>query len=118
MKRRLGFVSNSSSSSFIIIYRPATIEEIDDPHVYFRGTGLSEGTDYFHPEGNVAQLIKEKGIPRYCELMYEYASAEDEIEFKDVILPDSIKDVRIRALNIDHHSGDDFTDFEEAYYEE
>jgi hypothetical protein len=118
MKIRQGFVSNSSSSSFIIVYRDATVEEANDPHVYLLGRYLSEGRDYFQPDEAMAEMIKAKGIPKGSELIYVYLTGDDEgsISLQKLKGIEDSGNVNIETIEADYHSTDNVDDFEECYY--
>lgn len=69
MKIRNGFVSNSSSSSFILVYQKSSVvegaEEIikyvtENPNMWplFRGRSLNEGDDYFELNPSMEALIR------------------------------------------------------------
>lgn len=78
MKIRDGFVSNSSSSSFTIFARPATLDEIDDEHVKLDLGYGGEGVFYARPEKWMIEWMKEHPEENY-NLWYEYFSFEDEV---------------------------------------
>lgn len=62
MKVRDGFVSNSSSSSFMAIGKYISVKDIDKENVYFIGYSGGEGTDYFELTPEMKSYIKEKGF--------------------------------------------------------
>jgi len=119
MKIRNGFVSNSSTSSFVIIYREAELSEIGDPHIYFMGEGY-DGLDFFKIEnsGDI-NLLKKYGVPKdyFCNLCYVYFSSEEEeiISIEKLFqLFEEIKNdpknkgkVNIKSFEADQSSGDD-----------
>jgi hypothetical protein len=87
MKIRSGFVSNSSSSSFILTYQKSKV--INDPeemvkfvqehpnsHSIFRGRGLSDGEDYFELDWEMEALIR-KFPKQFIESCNKYAGAEN-----------------------------------------
>ena len=121
MKVRSGFVSNSSSSSFIVVFRYADINEIDDPKVMFLGRGLSDGMDYFHPEGRIAQLLKDRGLPRYSELLYVEKTMGEEQDLpvdEDLAFLSKSNLHSVKVIDADYHCTDNFSDFERYYYED
>jgi hypothetical protein len=94
MKIRNGFVSNSSSSNFIVIGRPAVLNEIDDPHVKYLGQTVNEGQDYFRPDEDMIKWMKAYGTPRgqwgeIGELIYELNSFNEE----GVLSKDNIRSI-------------------------
>lgn len=82
MKIRSGFVSNSSSSSFMVISRPARLNEIDDLNVkLFLDEDIispGEGRIYFRPDEKTIELIKRHPEKEWGDFVYEYLSASEE----------------------------------------
>lgn len=83
MKRRKGFVSNSSSSSYVTISRAATIDEIDDPKVKISIGWGSDGEYYGRPTNDQIRWMKDNRGNYKFDLYYEYFSASDGTEIKD-----------------------------------
>ena len=76
MKERKGFVSNSSSSSFVIISRKASLSEIDDPKVKISLGWGSDGEYYAHPTNEQIEWMKVHDYIDY-DLQYEFFAVED-----------------------------------------
>ncbi len=121
MKIRLGFVSNSSSSSFIIIHTPInnlTDEIIDDERLRICGDFLSEGYDLFKPDTLTRKYLKNPDNDRrYLEFyLVDRMISEDDpdsrIEASDI-------GKKVFSINVDYCStpnGElDFENFEGRY---
>lgn len=81
MKIRQGFVSNSSSSSFVICGRRSSIEEIDNENVKIFIEGYGEGSAYDRPSREQIKWLKENSDELYrIEFFHEYFSFSEEIE--------------------------------------
>jgi hypothetical protein len=80
MKTRDGFVSNSSSSNFMIIYRQADVSEIGDPHLRFMGNCLNEGLDYFKVDNDAIGTLIKENPQLHDRLIYVYFEAGDNVE--------------------------------------
>ena len=64
MKVRTGFVSNSSSSSFINIGRKATQEDFKtDKDIFILGDYLNEGQEVISVDAELRKYIVENGMP-------------------------------------------------------
>jgi hypothetical protein len=79
MKLRTSFVSNSSSTSFVIIARRASIAEIDDPSVKVFLDSYGEGAGYDRPSKEIIAWIKQEQRSD-VELFYEYLAVGEEAE--------------------------------------
>jgi hypothetical protein len=117
MIKRLSFVSNSSSSSFVIFYRDAKIEEIDDEHVKVIGTELNEGLDFFHGDDRVREFLKNHPVffndyYRY-RLVYVYKLIDecDTINLKEL----GVDEVKVEALTVDYCSSAEWEYFKDNY---
>jgi hypothetical protein len=78
MKIRTGFVSNSSSSSFVAFVRQASLKEIDNENVMLMLDG-GEGQAYGRPERKMIEVMKENPDLQY-NLYYEYISFGEDAE--------------------------------------
>jgi len=101
MKIRNGFVSNSSSSSFMVISRHASIDEIDDINVkLFLDDDIispGEGRIYFRPDERTIRLIKQHQDIEWGDFVYEYLSfsesmriSKNELLSAVIRMPDSV----------------------------
>ena len=117
MKTRNGFVSNSSSSSFVILGKKLfDIEEATDAvhagkDVRAIGTCLSDGMDIFKVSPGMIKLIKEFDVKLTC---YEAYAAISE-EGGNVILPAGVKTLDVFVCNADYHATDSESEFRKRY---
>jgi hypothetical protein len=119
MKIREGFVSNSSSSSFIIVCKSVTIENIDDTDIWFEGHGLSEGIDFFELEPETKEIIKTRGLPEDCYLLkVAKYSCEYDMNIDDDFSSLAKKGYTIKSIEVDNWTSQEAGIFEEEYYEE
>ena len=118
-KIRLGFVSNSSSSSFVLFYRDASIDEIDDSQVHVLGTYLNEGRDYFRPDESTREYLKshtENNLE--INLVYEYYSIYESGKVNSDVLANIFPkntEVLVETFEVDNWSTEDFESFLENY---
>jgi hypothetical protein len=114
---RQGFVSNSSSSSFVIFYRDATIDEIDDEHIMVVGEWLSEGKDVFTPDEQTKAYLKvhPEFFEDYIRPIYVYKKIEED----GILNPKELGDqpVKVEAINVDYHISYDWESFSYNYLE-
>lgn len=129
MKKRNGFVSNSSSSSFIVIGKETSKENINNfENVYMKGNDRGEGTDYFLLTKEMKDSIGWDWIhlSSFHKFLVEYGRFGDEgdnsISKKNLL--ELLKDIpdyeRVEFFNIEksYHSIDSFAEFKEYYYED
>jgi hypothetical protein len=86
MKLRHSFVSNSSTTSFVIIARRASLKEIDDPNVKIYLGEYGDGAAYDRPSEAIIAWIKAEKRDD-LDFYYEYLSAgeEQEVEGSDLV---------------------------------
>jgi len=122
MKIRSGFVSNSSSSSFILIYKDAKLSKITNEDI-------KSGKKYaFFSEGYEAtqlNIISDVETLEYCKKkksknyeLKEIFELGECIDSDDSISVNSLyekhKDFKIMAVTLDHHMPDNLEDIKET----
>lgn len=122
MKERQGFVSNSSSSSYIVIARKATIDEIDNPKVRISLGYGGDGEYYGRPSAEIIRWMKDNRENYEYNLYYEYFSAPsgaeiednndvDFTEFANILLTSKGVGAAIYAKEVDYHFPEDNLDY-------
>ncbi len=123
MKVRSGFVSNSSSSSFVVIgehieFSDLTKEIVENKNIMGFGKWLESGMDVFNLCVQVYDLLKEN--PKLLDEVgfdfYEvYKASENGGDFKRDELPEKFS---VKATEADHSSSEDLKRFIDNYYYE
>jgi hypothetical protein len=120
MKLRNSFVSNSSSTSFVIIARRASLSEIDNPNVKIFISDYGEGSAYDRPSKEIIKWIKQEQRSD-LDLFYEYLSAgeEQEIDATDFVTKLALlaldpKKVVIKTFEKSYYFPEDLEQFKEC----
>jgi hypothetical protein len=88
-------VSNSSSSSFVIFARKASLSEVDDERVMLYLSNFGEGMAYGRPTQEMINWLKQSKKNQY-DLYYEYFSFSEE---KTMDADELMQRLAILALN-------------------
>ena len=123
MKIRLGFVSNSSSSSFVVVgsklshgdtFKQAE-ELIKTGRLYAEGSWSCDGVDFFKVTQEMWDMY-EKGIRGFFEFYDAQIMAEEYSKVKkSEIVGDEFE---VHIFDIDNRSTESIEDFKDRYSEE
>ena len=120
MKIRSGFVSNSSSSSFVIIGKRITEHELDKAKnpIMLGGSEMDEGGSCVHLSKEMLLHIKQNGAPDgtdFWDVLIEEGETGGKISKKS--FPDT-KEYEIMSTIISYHAPANLQEFIEWFYKE
>ena len=123
MKIRIGFVSNSSSSSFVVVGSKLSHgdvfskakELIEKGRLYAEGSWCCEGVDFFKVTQEMWDMY-EKGIRGFFEFYDAQIMAEEYSKIKKSEIEGDEFEVHI--FEIDNHKTENIEDFRDRYSEE
>jgi hypothetical protein len=123
MKIRLGFVSNSSSSSFIVVgsklshgdaFRQAE-ELIKAGRLYAEGSWCCEGVDFFKVTQEMWDVY-EKGVKGFFEFFDVQLVGEEYGKIKKDDIPGD--EFEVHVFDVDNHKTVSIEDFKDRYAED
>ena len=118
MKIRQGFVSNSSSSSFVIFCKPISRKDIFSKKntypIYAQSDYGNEGIEFFELTPEMLDYIAKKGS-RKLRSFYEVAdmTGDNWHKLSEEVLKD--KTLGVMPLSIDHYNPTTLQEFIEGY---
>ena len=122
MKIRNGFVSNSSSSSFIVIGRKIYNHDVKKEvqkgkDIYCIGDCFGDGEDFFQITDEMARILPDFYY-KDIEFVEVFATNSYELKYKDFKDVEFTEDTTIFSIEGDYHYTQTAQDFKERYIDE
>ena len=121
-KFRIGFVSNSSSSSFVIVGTEVNFNKIQEKgkEIMVLGKSLGDGQDYFQLTAEIYDYLSaRKELLDNSDLKFYHVISEGEFELeidRKTLLNGPAK-IKIISAQIDYHQTETLEQFKERYEE-
>ena len=118
MKIRSGFVSNSSSSSFVVFCRPISYKDAmagKYKHLLYGDGNSCDGRDFFQITKEMLDYIKTNGISHKIDFydVAELSPADGPVKFSDTVRED--KDIKVMAIERDYYCTETMETFIQFY---
>jgi hypothetical protein len=121
MKIRNGFVSNSSSSSFLVFGRTIFQHNLDIDkleNIYARGENQNEGENYFPLTKEIFKYMQLRGITNDFEFIKQYFSFDFENGDPTIKRKDLPEEFTVYGFMIAQSTIETVEDFKKYYWEE